>query len=113
MFDARFMITKSPWLQAEKDGVLKITMNVDCSPEEVRQMLGLPDLEPMQQRLLGDLEERLRANIQAMDPENLMRSWMPMGVQGFEQMQRFWSHFANLARERAGFPGSSSKDDDK
>jgi Family of unknown function (DUF6489) len=87
---------------------VKITMNVDCSPEEVRQMLGLPDLGPMQQRLLSDLEERLRANVQAMEPENLMKAWMPMGVQGFEQVQRFWANFANMARE--SMAGNGGKD---
>lgn len=106
------MIAVSRRLLAEKDDALKITMNVDCSPEEVRTMLGLPDLEPMQQRLLGDLEERLRANIQAMEPENLMRNWMPMGVQSFEQLQRFWTNFASLARERTGFTSMAKQDND-
>ena len=39
------------------------------------------------------LEERLKANLAAMDPETLIKTWMPASVQGFEQLQKmFWSH---------------------
>ena len=71
---------------------MKITMNVECSPEEMRQFLGLPDVQPMQDALMKEIEQRLLGNMKAMDPQNLARAWMPMGVQGMEQMQKlFWS----------------------
>ena len=55
---------------------MKFTMNVECTPEEARSFFGLPDVQPMQERLMADMEERMRANIRAMDPEVIARTWL-------------------------------------
>jgi len=71
---------------------MKITFNIDCSPEEARAFLGLPDVAPMQQALMADLERQLRDNIKAMNPETMLKTWLPTGVQNIEQAQNmFWS----------------------
>lgn len=71
---------------------MKVTLNVDCTPEEARAFLGLPDLGPMQQAILADLEQRMRANIQAMTPEGMIQMWLPAGMKGVEEAQKlFWS----------------------
>ncbi len=71
---------------------MKFTMNVECTPEEARAFFGLPDVQPMQQRLMQEMEERLLANVRAMDPEVIARTWFPAGLQNFEQLQKmFWS----------------------
>jgi hypothetical protein len=31
---------------------MKITTNVDCTPDEARILMGLPDLKPMQEVLM-------------------------------------------------------------
>src|SRR5271154_2450050 len=72
---------------------MKVTFNVECSPEEARAFLGLPDVAPMQKALMGDLEQRLRDNIQAMTPETMLQTWLPAGMQSMEQAQKlFWSN---------------------
>ena len=63
---------------------MKITVDVDCTPEEARTFLGLPDLRPLQDAFVAQLQERLTANLQAMDGEALLRSWLPGGVPGLE-----------------------------
>jgi len=71
---------------------MKVTVNVECTPEEARTFLGLPDVAPMQQALMADLEQRLRANIQAMSPDTMLRTWLPASLQNVEQAQKvFWS----------------------
>jgi len=71
---------------------MKITINVDCTPEEARTFLGLPDVQPMQAALMEQLQERMSANMSAMDPEALMKTWLPLGMENMEQLQRmFWS----------------------
>ncbi|WP_046866281.1 DUF6489 family protein [Microvirga massiliensis] len=66
---------------------MKVTVNIDCTPEEARAFLGFPDVRPMQERLTQELEERLAANIRAMDPEVMLRTWLPATLKGFEQLQ--------------------------
>jgi hypothetical protein len=47
---------------------MKIRIDIDCTPEEARAFLGLPELRPMQEELLKDLQERMARALQAMDP---------------------------------------------
>ncbi len=77
---------------------MKITINVDCTPEEARAFLGLPDVAPMQAAVMEELRERMSAGLKAMDPETLMKTWMPLGLQGLEQAQKtFWSQMSQAA----------------
>jgi hypothetical protein len=69
---------------------MKITMNIDCTPEEARAFLGLPDVQPMQEQLMRDLQERMGKALQAMDPETMMKTWLPATLKGFEQMQELF-----------------------
>lgn len=70
---------------------MKFTMNVECTPEEARAFFGLPDVQPMQERFMAEIEQRMLANVRAMDPEAMARTWFPAGMQNFEQMQKlFW-----------------------
>ncbi len=69
---------------------MKIHLDLDCTPEELRGFFGLPDVGPMQDRLLKDVEERLRANVKALDPEAMLKTWLPAGLKGFEQLQEMF-----------------------
>lgn len=81
---------------------MKITVNVDCSPEEARTFLGLPDVKPMQEHLMREVQERMAANIQVMEPEAMLRTWLPATMKGFEQMQEvFLSQLTGAKREKS------------
>ncbi len=69
---------------------MKITMNVECTPEEARAFLGLPDVKPMQEQLMQEVQERMAANIRAMEPETMLRTWLPATLKGFEQLQEIF-----------------------
>jgi len=78
---------------------MKVTVDIDCTPEEARAFLGLPDVKPMQEQLMGELQERMAANIRAMEPEALLRTWLPATLKGFEQLQEmFISQMAGAKR---------------
>ncbi len=77
---------------------MKITINIDCTPAEARAFFGLPDIEPLQRKILDEVEKQMLANLHAMDPETLMKTWLPAGLQGLEQMQKaFWGQMARGA----------------
>src|SRR3546814_5754491 len=38
---------------------MKITVNVDCTPEEARRFLGLPDVQPLQEAVMRQMQERV------------------------------------------------------
>ncbi len=72
---------------------MKITVDVDCTPAEARAFLGLPDVKPMQDAMMKEITDRMQAAIRATtDPEALIRTWMPLSIQGWEQLQKmFWA----------------------
>ncbi|MCK5777443.1 MAG: hypothetical protein KAH11_01555 [Rhodospirillales bacterium] len=79
---------------------MKVKIDIDCTPEEARTFLGLPDVKPLQEAMMKEVEERMRANLQAMDPETMFKTWLPAGIQGWEQMQRmFWSQMGKSAED--------------
>ncbi len=84
---------------------MKITIDVDCTPDEARRFLGLPDLAPMQEVLIRQMQEQMSANLAAMDPEMMIKTWLPMGLQGLEQMQRvFWESMASAGQSGGAKP---------
>lgn len=71
---------------------MKVNFDIECTPEEARRFLGLPDLAPMQERFMKELEERMAENLRALDPETLVKTWMPMSMNSLGEMQKmFWS----------------------
>jgi hypothetical protein len=78
---------------------MKVTINIDCSPEEARTFLGLPDVGPMQEALMAEVQKRMEANIRAMDPEQMLKTWLPASLEGLEQMQKmFWGQMTAAAK---------------
>lgn len=70
---------------------MKINLDIDCTPEEARAFLGLPDVQPMQQAVMESMQRRMEQAIAGTDLEQLAKMWLPLGLQGLEQMQRaFW-----------------------
>jgi hypothetical protein len=70
---------------------MQITINVECTPEEARAFFGMPDVQPMQRALLNELQDRMTANIRAMDPAELFRTLMPASVEGFKRWQEMFT----------------------
>ena len=81
---------------------MKINVDIDCTPDEARRFLGLPDVAPMQAAVVEEMQKRMLAGLQAMDPEQLMQTWMqgmlPAGMQSWDQMQKaFWAQMSTMA----------------
>ena len=71
---------------------MKIKIDIDCSPQEARAFLGLPDVAPMQEALLDEMQTRMKDAVSGADLESLLKTWMPSGLQGWEGMQKaFWA----------------------
>jgi hypothetical protein len=75
---------------------MKVHINIDCTPEEARTFFGLPDVTAAQEELVAEATKRMKANMAAMDMETLMKTWMPMGLQGIEKIQR--SFFEQMSK---------------
>lgn len=62
---------------------MKITIEIDCTPEEARRFMGLPDLTPLHDHYVGMLQKSLEQNTIGPDAVDMMiKSWAPMGEAG-------------------------------
>ena len=87
---------------------MKFNFDIECTPEEARAFVGLPNIAPMQERMMQELEKRLQDNIKNLSPEEMVKTWMPATIQGFTDMQKmFWNQMG--VKTAAGQKSAKSK----
>ena len=70
---------------------MKVKFDIECTPQEARAFFGLPDVEPMQAAMMKELEARMLENIRSLDPETMLKTWLPATIQGWGEVQKmFW-----------------------
>ncbi|MDH3738196.1 MAG: DUF6489 family protein [Alphaproteobacteria bacterium] len=80
---------------------MKITVDIDCAPQEARHLMGMPDLSEVQREGVEEMRKRLLANLDTMDPQAMLRILGPMGAEGWEQFQKmFWSGLASTTPDK-------------
>lgn len=81
---------------------MKVTINIDCTPEEARSFMGLPDISAAQEAVVEEWQKQAMEAMSSMDPQSLFKAWVPDGSEGWEQFQNaFWSSMTN--------PGAAGK----
>jgi hypothetical protein len=76
---------------------MKIAINIDCTPEEARRYMGLPDVAPMQEAMLKEMQERIMANFTSMQPTEMMKASLPMGMESWLEFQKaFWTRMTSV-----------------
>jgi hypothetical protein len=67
---------------------MNVKIEIDCTPLEARTFLGLPNVEPLNDHLVEEMKKRLDANVAALQPEELMKTWSAFGMQAQEQFRQ-------------------------
>jgi len=67
---------------------MKMTIEVDCSPEEARRFLGLPDVSGLNDHLVSEMTKRIDANMAMLSPDELMKNWMSFGAGAQEHFRK-------------------------
>lgn len=67
---------------------MKMNIEIDCTPAEARAFLGLPDVSGLNDHLVEEMKKRMDANVAAMQPEELMKSWTSFGLSAQDQFRR-------------------------
>ena len=83
---------------------MKVTINIDCTPEEARTFMGLPDVSAVQEAVVDEWQRQALEAMSNMDPQSLMKAWMPGGLtppsagEGWEQFQNaFWAAMPDVS----------------
>jgi len=67
---------------------MKMTIEVDCTPEEARRFMGLPDVSALNEHLVGEMQKRVEANMALISPDELVKNWMSFGAGAQEQFRK-------------------------
>jgi hypothetical protein len=78
---------------------MQIKIDMDISPEEVRRLMGLPDVHGFQQELMDKIKERMLSGTEGYDPLTLFRPFMDQTMSSMEQFQKI---FGGLMAAGAG-----------
>jgi hypothetical protein len=81
---------------------MKVTVNVECTPEEARTFLGLPDVQPLNDYMMGAMKERMAQNIQSMQPDEMMKNWSSLGVTAQDQFFKLMQSAAQASMSSFG-----------
>ncbi|HEX8466399.1 MAG TPA: DUF6489 family protein [Allosphingosinicella sp.] len=61
---------------------MKISVDVDCTPEEARRFLGLPDLTPVHDAYVQRMTKVAGEGLTAESAADMMKAWGPMNEAG-------------------------------
>ncbi len=96
---------------------MKVKVDIDMTAEEARTLMGLPDVKPMQARLMEQFEKKVAQNFSYIDPDTIAKAVMPMGTQGLEKFNELmWSMARNAmgqGKEGSGSTGAGAKKEPK
>jgi hypothetical protein len=57
---------------------MKVTVDVDCTPEEARRLMGLPDLTPVHQLYIERMQKAVTEGVSPEYFAEMLKNWGPM-----------------------------------
>jgi hypothetical protein len=76
---------------------MKMTIEVDCTPEEARRFMGLPDVTALNEHFLEQMKTRIEGNMGMLSTEELMKNWMSFGQGAQDQFRQIMEASARNA----------------
>lgn len=86
---------------------MKFHIEIDCTPEEARRLVGLPDLSPLHDIYLAKISALLDQGVSPDMVNEMLKNWMPMGQNGLEFFRSIMSPFSQPQKR------DSAADDEK
>lgn len=79
---------------------MKMSIEIDCTPEEARRFLGLPDVSALNDYMVSEMQKQMGSNMAMLAPDELVKNWMAYGQGAQEQFRKLME---------AGIMGAASK----
>ncbi|MCV6597619.1 MAG: DUF6489 family protein [Mangrovicoccus sp.] len=82
---------------------MKVKIDVDMTPMEARELLGLPDVRPLQELWLSRMNGKMEEHLEQLTPEGMVQAWIKAASGNAEWMTELM--------KLPGFMARASKDD--
>lgn len=74
---------------------MKLHVEIDATPEELRTFLGLPDITALNAQLVTQFRENIEKGVADYDPGSLLKPVLPEAFAAMTQLQKtFWQTLA-------------------
>jgi len=87
---------------------MKVTVDFDITPEEMRKLFGLPDVEAFQRQIMDDIRERMAAGVEGYDPLKLFQPYLTGTMASWDMFQKMLGNVTTMAAS-----GSTSSDGER
>ena len=88
---------------------MNVTLNVDLTPSEARELMGLPDVKPLQDAAMARIEQRVMAQADNFSADGLMNTWFAGSPKATEMLGDMVSGLFSQGRTREK-PAPKSKE---
>lgn len=77
---------------------MKVTIDIDCTPEEARRFMGLPDLTPVHEAYVDKLKSAVADGPTPELVADMMKSWGPMSETGLSMWRQMLEGMSKTPR---------------
>lgn len=70
---------------------MNVKIDLDMSPEELRKLLGLPDVEPFQREVMESLRKRVVEGVDGYDPMKFFQPYVTGTLASWDILNKFIS----------------------
>lgn len=89
---------------------MKINIIIETTAQEMRDFLGLPDVQPLQDEMMRVIRDNMQKGVAGFDVLSLMRPLLPVPLPAMEALQKtFWDNLVQ-AGKRGGSAAEPATD---
>jgi hypothetical protein len=81
---------------------MKVNLELDLTPEEMRRLFGLPDVAPVNDMLVDRLRDQMEKGLDGTLLRNMVQSMVKGGTQGIEAYQSLLMSMFRMGRRSDG-----------
>ncbi|KOR32831.1 hypothetical protein TI05_04795 [Achromatium sp. WMS3] len=79
---------------------MQFKIDLEITPEEIRRLMGLPDVQGFQEELLAQIRKQMEAGAEGYDPQSLMRPFMNQATASVELFQKMFGNMMQAANTK-------------
>jgi len=84
---------------------MKMRIDVDITPEEMRRLVGLPDVETFNRELMDQIREKMMAGVEGYDPLSLFQPYFSSTMVGMDVFRKM------MEATMAGFTSAGNREE--
>jgi hypothetical protein len=77
---------------------MKLSIEIDCTPEEARAFLGLPDISGLNEFAVEELRKRVESNLSLLSPDEMVKNFAAFGAGAQEQFRKLLGAASDMTR---------------